>query len=68
MWDDEIEPYLLVDLAGAFARRKRFEARLVAVEVANVLFGSSDGNAGSGRRGNKMPADAFLNEMGAVWA
>jgi hypothetical protein len=51
-------------LLGAYVRRKRFEARLVAVELAKLLGGSgrssSAGAAGNGR----IHADDMLSMMG----
>jgi hypothetical protein len=60
-------------LAHAYARRKQFEARLIAVEVGKLLAGApasasaSTGNrfvTHSGRAAEQMPARAMLDQMG----
>lgn len=56
----------LYELAYAYVRRQRFEAQLLATEVARVLGGShANTPAGNGRR-PLVSADAFLAEAGMV--
>jgi len=55
-------------LAVAYARRKRWEARLQAVEIVDRLGQAlGGGKRGAGRAaGKRVSGDALLREMGAL--
>jgi len=74
-WDDEFDDVTLTSLQAAYIRRKRWEARLQAVEVWNVL-GQVMGNESEpapcaistcGRRYQRVSSDALLTKMGVVF-
>jgi len=50
-------------LLGAYVRRKRFEAKLLAVELAKLLGGSGRSSAGAAGNG-RIHADDMLAMMG----
>lgn len=77
-WDDELDPVDLALLQGAYIRRKRFEARLIALEVMSALGSSLGGQpagahhhqarrgvSASGRPIALMSAEGLLAKMGA---
>lgn len=58
----------LAELKLSYLRRKRWEARLLAIEVVKALFGKSDDEdsdsvviSESGKRYQKVAAERFLN-------
>jgi hypothetical protein len=61
-------------LIAAFARRKRWEARTLAMEIWNVLGEAmSEGKGRSGKSGGRsgrqrVSASEFMKETGAKWA
>lgn len=63
MWDDELEEAGLYELAGAYMRRQKWEARLWATELVNALA-EALGNVDSGTRRKRVSAGEFLRVTG----
>jgi hypothetical protein len=63
LWSDELDEAQIYDLASGYGRRKRWEARLLAVEVARTLFGEKKEEASPEPQ---VTGDAFLQMMGAT--
>lgn len=58
-WDDELPPALLAELQMSYARRQRWEARLLAREIVAALgeaLGGDKANAKQMRRGSSGKA------------
>jgi len=73
VWDDELEPVLLASLQMAYLRRKRWEARLQAIEVVRALgqgLTPEDGDLRgtlSGTRHRVVSSEQLMITMGAKW-
>lgn len=61
LWSDELDEAQRFDLISSYSRRRRWEAKLLAVEVARTLIGEK-------KKASPEPTvsgDAFLQMMGA---
>jgi len=54
----------MTELALAYARRKRFEAKIMMVEMSKAWGGEERGTRDEGR--GKVPASMFLRKMGVT--
>jgi hypothetical protein len=58
-----VDQVLLGQLARSWIRRKRFEARLQAIEIGRMLFGGKGQQSAGAAK--EIPADEFLRLYGA---
>lgn len=63
LWDDEIDEIMLVSLTKSWIRRKLWEQKTLANELAKVLGGRSGGGNPKNR---KVSANQFLAMTGVT--
>jgi hypothetical protein len=68
-WDDELGDVTRAALQAAYVRRKRYEARLIALEIWSVLGEALEGGnervGTSGARYREMEPEALIEMIGA---
>lgn len=64
MWSDELDEYTVAQLAHSYVRRKRFEARLLTVELT-PRQPARPVTTKSAPAGQGMSLDALFDVMGA---
>jgi hypothetical protein len=70
-WDDELDAFSLACLTRAYARRKQWESKLVAGELAQVMAAAMGGGSSTGttrtvggKPTRQTSADALMMNMG----
>jgi hypothetical protein len=63
-----MDDIVLAEMHGAYMRRKLFEAKLIANEVAKVLGGAMGGSGTrQGNHNDVKDLDTFVAGMGSKW-
>ena len=67
LWDDQLDEQMFGFLLCSWARRKRWEAELIAAAVAKALSGPRQAATRGAAEPERVSADSLMRLMGARW-